>query len=106
MFRLFSLTFFWLAACQTPPTPLPIAETKLIEIIADVHLAEAGFRELPYQLKDSLAPIYYERIMASHQVSMADFDSSMFIIREDPDRLQAIYTKVMEQLSTREAESQ
>jgi hypothetical protein len=77
---------------------LPVEEEKVIEVIRDIHIAEAAMQNLLDITKDSMGDIYYQQIFEIHGMNKADFDSSMIILRRDPERLGIIYDKVLQEL--------
>lgn len=79
-------------------TPLLLEEDKMINVIRDIHIAEAAMQNLIDITKDSVGEIYYQQVFEIHQVNKADFDSSMIILRKDPERLGLIYDRVLEEL--------
>jgi hypothetical protein len=77
---------------------LPLEEDKVVDVIKDIHIAEAAMQNLLDITKDSMGNIYYQQIFTIHQVNKADFDSSMSILRRDPERLGIIYDRVLDEL--------
>lgn len=77
---------------------LLIQEDIMVDVIRDIHIAEAAMQNLIDITKDSIGEIYYDQVFEIHQVNKADFDSSMSILRKDPERLGIIYEQVLEEL--------
>lgn len=102
---MFLLLLVWLQGCKSPQTPLPIPEDKLVELLADLHLAENAAQELPAESKDRIKARYYDRIFKDHSTTREAFEASIKILNQTPARLTEIYTLVHETLVTREAES-
>ena len=92
-------------ACKPEEKPLPISEEKLIVVLTDVHLAEAGLQNLRGDTRDSIANLYYEQIYAIHGIEKGSFDETMAMLREDPVRLERIYRQVMERLQKQQLEN-
>ncbi|MEN0002692.1 MAG: DUF4296 domain-containing protein [Bacteroidota bacterium] len=92
-----------LGACQPSISSLPIEEEKLIQVLTDVHIAEAGLQNLRGAVKDSTAILYYNQIYSIHGITEDDFMQSIEILKQDPKRMNAIYTLVLDNLSVREA---
>lgn len=101
----FVLLCLSLFACQKAPPELLVPEEKLVAILADAHIAEAAIQNLIKEVKDSLGEVYYQQICEIHEVNKADFEQTMVQLREDPLRLEQIYRKVMEKLSTENLEN-
>lgn len=98
------LFFLFLGACKEEEAfVLPMDETKLIEVLCDVHIAEAAMRNLP-EMRDSLGAVYYEQIYKIHKIDGAVFRETMELIRKRPAELRRIYTKVTEMLTIKEKE--
>lgn len=95
------LIFF--VSCGDKEIPIPLSEEKLVDIMIDMHIAEAMIEKLPVSDRDTVGHVYYRMIYREHEVSQEDFDESMKVLREDPERLNAIYVLVMEQLNVLEA---
>lgn len=102
---LLSLVFLFLMACKEDSPKLLIPEEKLVEILADAHLAEAAIQNLVKEVKDSLGEVYYQQIYEIHQINKEDFEQTMAMLREDPIRMEKIYRMVMDKLSTEKVEN-
>ncbi len=96
-FFVFFLTLLFVFSCEEK-APLPLKEEELITVLRDIHIAEAAMQNLIGITKDSVGEIYYEQTLNLHNIKKADFDSSMVILRRDPDRLGLIYDKIIEEL--------
>lgn len=76
----------------------------MVNILVDVHLAEAallGFSEIQ---KDSLSQIYYNQIYEIHAISEESFKTEMDYLKHHPEYLEKIYKLVLEEIDKREAE--
>lgn len=93
-------------ACQEETQPLPLDEAQLIEVLADVHIAEAAGQQLRGATKDSVMQVYYAQVCSIHQVDQAAFVQSMEQLRNEPERLQNIYDKVTEAIERVDAKTQ
>lgn len=93
------------------PAPAPpanlIAEDTLIQILADIHLLEAAYKDhknaaqLPYS-KEQM----YAWVMQHHpSVKIEDFKNSFIYYSSQADKMERIYDRVMEELSRREAKN-
>lgn len=105
MAAMFLVILAWLQACKPSQEPLPIPEDELVELLADLHLAENAAQELPAESKDQLKARYYERIFKDHNTTQQAFEASIKILNQTPARLTEIYAQVHEVLITRETES-
>jgi hypothetical protein len=93
----------FLAACKPRPARLPLKEDKLVQVLADVHVAEAALQGLLGRTKDSMANVYYDQICIIHGVDRLLFDSAMQILQEDPERMERIYAEVMKEMERLDA---
>lgn len=91
-------------ACDNDKDEMPIERDKLITVLVDVHVAEAAMQELPSEKRDSLGKVYYQKIFSLHGVTEADFNKSMFLIRQDPEDLEALYKEVISTLEKKDEE--
>ena len=100
----FAIFLLFFGACKEEEAfVLPMDEAKLIEVLCDVHIAEAAMKNLP-ELQDSLGAAYYEQIYKIHKIDGAVFKKTMELIRKRPAELRRIYTKVTETLTIKEKE--
>lgn len=94
------LLFLSLLSCeeeQVAAAPV-IEEETLINVLADIHMAEAALQALRGSTKDSMSQMYYEQVYEIHQVDSASVASSLEIMREQPERMKAVYDQVMERV--------
>ncbi len=77
---------------------LPIEEEKLVDILRDIHIAEAAMQNLIGVTKDSFGIIYYNQVLGLYGVERAVFDITMERLRKDPERLSVVYEKVIKEL--------
>jgi hypothetical protein len=92
-------TALLLAACQPTETvvTLPIGDDKMINILYDVHVAEAALAPVPGgPKKDSLANLYYDQLAELHGVDREALDSSLAMLQRDPELTRQLYEKVVE----------
>lgn len=101
---LLSAFFIFFFACSNPEPVLPIAEEKLVKVLADIHVAEAAMQNLTGDRKDSVAQVYYEQIEKIHGIERTLVDSAIIMMRKNPKLISKTYTLVLEELSKREAE--
>lgn len=94
-----SILFLSLASCDEQIQP-PIDQEKMVKILADIHLSESASKSLPNRQKDTVLAKYYEQIMEIHEVSKADFDSTIVILKKNPSEMLKVYEKVMEHIDT------
>ena len=96
---------FLLISCGEKEIPIPLSEEKMIAVLIDMHMAESMIEKLPVLDRDTVGNVYYRMIYRTHGISKEDFDESISILREDPVRLNKVYSEILEQLNVLEATS-
>ena len=89
-------------SCGPKPTPITMDEDKLVEVLIDVHVAEAAVQMLRGATKDSVINAYYDQIFEIHGLSREDFETTMEILRTDPKRMEGLYSKIMNEMERQE----
>lgn len=92
-----------LTGCKKTEKP-NIAEDKMVNILVDVHLAEAALLGFSEAQKDSLSLIYYNQIYEIHAISEESFKTEMDFLKQHPEYLEKTYKLVLEEIDKREAE--
>lgn len=100
---LFLFVFILLISCQQKEQPLTVEEAAWINILVDIHLAEASIQNAVPNQKDSISDLYYEQVFKIHKIEKKDFMDNLLIMEKNPKMINEIYSKVMEELSKREA---
>ena len=77
---------------------LPISSDKLTTVLRDVHIAEAAVLHLKASEKDSILSVYYRQICEIHGIKRMDLDSSLAILKREPDMAFEQYEKVFEEM--------
>ncbi len=93
VFALLLFSFFFMSCQNNPKTP--ISEEKLIDILVDVHTAEAITESETQRVRDSMNLIYYAQIYEKHGVTGKDFDSTMVVYAHYPEQFDSVYSKVL-----------
>ncbi|MDX2067541.1 MAG: DUF4296 domain-containing protein [Haliscomenobacter sp.] len=96
---IFFLMFFSFFACNRTQKKLPIPEKKLIQILTDVHYAEAALQDVYGIQKDSLKKIYYQEIYQLYETSEEELTKTMDVLRQNPERLDKIYQFIVDNLN-------
>lgn len=95
----------FLPACETTEEKPQIPEEKMVKVLADIHIAEAALQTLRGQTKDSMSQTYYHQIYAIHEVDSLEVQETLQAMRENPDKMKALYDKVMERVEKLNAKS-
>ena len=97
------MLLLFLMACQEEEISIPLSGEKMVEVLVDIHIAEAMLDKLLSTDQDTVGKVYYRMIFREHDISEQDFDESISVLREDPKRLNAIYVQVLEKLTVLDA---
>ncbi|WP_297088694.1 DUF4296 domain-containing protein [uncultured Draconibacterium sp.] len=105
---LFALVFAFIACEEeviTKPEHL-LKEKRMIEMLVDVHLAEATYTQFRYDsimLNNSSENFYYS-VLDKHAVTDSVFEQSLVYYASKPKDFEKMYRKVMSRLSEIEQE--
>jgi len=88
---------------QQKETPQDIlSENSFINLLKDIHLAEAKFElhktKGMENAKNELA-YNYSSIYKKYEITLDDFDKTLDYYAQNPEKLEKIYTSVLEQLT-------
>ena len=99
-----SLFFFALlistTACERGEKA-PISEDKLVEVLYDIHTAEALLESESQVHKDSMVKIYYPQIFEKQGITRLDFDSTMAVYSRNTVKLDTVYNRVLRMVAAR-----
>lgn len=104
LFLIFVSLHWWVSCAQPGPGAPPPVLDRLVPVVTDLQLAEALTNEVPIIFKDSLRQVFYQRILADHQLDQPAFDSLMWIVRAEPEWIDSLYLRVENTLTEREAQ--
>ena len=96
------------AACnETTVSPKKIEpdipQEKMVQILKDIHLAEAISQSERTNIKDSLLAIYYDDIYRIHNITKEDLERNLKLWMSDAEVTDKLYEKVIEELSKEES---
>ncbi len=99
-----SLIFFAFVACDKLPVEKPenlIKEKKMIDMLVDIHIAEATFNHMRYDsiVKNSSSANFYYSILEKYEVPDSVFEKSFVFYTSSPKNFEKMYRKVMNKLS-------
>ena len=99
-----SLLSVLLLACTAPKTKIPtgiLSEKEFVNILKEVHLAEAAFKlnksKGIKKAKNSLAT-NYQSIYKTHDIAGSTFSNSLKYYAKHPAILEEIYSTVLQEL--------
>jgi len=99
--------FFFILLCAIScknQNELPINKDKLIPVLTDIHLAEASVRNSLKNKKDTLLKKYYLQVFEIHGITEIKFDSTIAILKKNPEQFKDIYQQVLEEIDKQKAE--
>lgn len=107
---IFILLFFLFAvtSCEEPVIKKPenlIKEEKMIEMMLDMHLAEATFQNRRYQdsvIRATTSTDFYYSVLNEYNVADTVFEKSFVYYSSNPRKFEKMYQDVMNKLSETE----
>lgn len=83
-----------------------IPEKKLVQVLVDIHIADAIAMIVPYSDPDNIpdSAQVYSALFKKHHITRAQFDSTMAYYTRKPEKLTKIYTEVNTILNKRESD--
>jgi len=107
LFWIIILAAIFTACNETTVSPKKIepdiAQEKMVEILKDIHLAEAIAQSERTNVKDSLLAIYYDDIYRIHDITKEDLERNLKLWMSDAEVTDKLYEKVIEELSKEES---
>ena len=105
MLRFYPIIFLLILGCnysekEKPPVNI-IPEKQFIPILVDIHFADATLSVLHFDKKnDRYKPEnYYNIVLKKHGVDRKKFDKSIEYYSKNPEELDIIYDKVLNEFS-------
>ena len=83
-----------------------IKEKKMIEMLFDIHMAEATFNHMRYDtiIRNSSSANFYYSVLDKYQIPDSVFEKSYVFYASNPVDFEEMYRKVMAKLSETEQE--
>jgi hypothetical protein len=97
------LLFVALISCDKPviekPRPL-VKEKKMIDMLVDIHLAEATFNHMRYDsiIRNSSSVNFYYSVLERYHVPDSVFEKSYVFYASDPKNFEKMYREVVNKL--------
>jgi hypothetical protein len=96
-------------SCDKLPIEKPenlIKEKKMIDMLVDIHIAEATYRHLQYDsaIRNSSSSNFYYSILDKYEVQDSVFEKSFVFYASSPKQFEKMYQDVMNKLSQIEQE--
>ncbi len=90
---LFILCLLGQRCARVDPGPPPVDADKMAQVVADLNLAQALASEVPILVRDSIQALYYDSVLADYGYTRAEFDSLMWIVRQEPVWIDSIFSR-------------
>lgn len=108
-FLIFLLLFS--AGCSGDDSDKPdlvLEKDKMVEVMVDVHLAEAVLTRLRGKGEDvtELTEVYYQRVFEMNHITQQEFDTSFTYYQRNLDIMDDIYEDVITELNKMEREAE
>jgi len=107
LFWMIMITVIFAACNETTVNPEKIEpdiqEEKMVQILKDIHLAEAIAQSERINIKDSLLAIYYDDIYRIHNITKEDLERNLELWMNDAEVVDKLYEKIIEELSKEES---
>jgi len=102
-----ALFFTVLVACDREVIKKPnhlIKEKQMINMLVDIHLAEATFNHLRYDsiVKNSSSVNFYYSVLEKYEIPDSVFEKSFVYYASNPKNFEKMYREVMNKLSETE----
>ena len=95
----FLFVFLQIISCKkAEKAELLIPDDKMIDVLVDLHIAEAAILSANKAQKDSIGGIYFKQIFEMYQIQDSLFYKNLDLISKDPVKTEAIYEKVIEKI--------
>lgn len=108
-FFILVLLLFAFMSCEESVVPKPeklIKRKQMIEMLADIHLAEATYTRMRYDsaMKQSKSADFYYSVLNKYNTPDSVFEQSFVYYASTPKSFEEMYRKVMNKLSALEQE--
>ncbi len=85
-----------------------ISEKKMVNIMVDLHIAEATYRKFRYTKDNWISKVssasFYHSILDKYKVSQSNFEESYLYYVSRPKKYEKIYSAVTDRLNAKEEE--
>lgn len=90
-----------LGCANVNPGPPPVDVDRLATVVAELNLAQSVSSQAPVIVRDSIQAVYFDKVLADHDLTRPEFDSLMWIVREEPVWIDTIYSRAGEIVARR-----
>lgn len=96
-YTLLFFTLFGIISCQVERPQTVLSDNKMEEVLYDYHIAKAMGEKISQQEKYKRI-LYVENVFRKHNITQADFDTSMAWFSRNPEIIHQIYENVKNKL--------
>lgn len=101
------LLVFVVVACDKPVVPKPknlIRHDKMIDMLVDIHLAEATYNRYRYDttMRNLTSTDFYYSVLQKYETPDTVFEKSFLYYASEPKNFEKMYREVMNRLSEKE----
>jgi len=95
---------FLLVACNNHPKGV-LNQSEMTEVLTDLHKLDGSLSTRGYgSIQDTVNAYYYNSVLEKHNVTKAEFDSSLVWYTKNPKKFEKIYTDVFLRLTSMDKE--
>ena len=73
-------------------------DTSYVNLIIDIHTAEAAIQQAPRFKRDSVAKLYYTQIAEMHKMTRTELKEKMDTLYQNPKQMERIYKKALQKI--------
>ncbi|MCB0646198.1 MAG: DUF4296 domain-containing protein [Saprospiraceae bacterium] len=84
---------------ETPEYNLPIPREKLVNILADIYVAEASLIEYTADKQDSMRKLFITEIFTIHNLDKTYFDSIQRVLSNNVDLFNDVHHEVLDSIN-------
>jgi hypothetical protein len=96
------LTIFVFVFCENKTGQLPIPREKVVQILTDIHMADAYVESVNPTMKDSMAKLYYPQIFKHNGITAAVYDTTFALLSKNPVLMKNVYDDVLKNIEARQ----
>lgn len=91
--------FLILGSCQEKKEELTLSDTKMKEIIKDLHLAEEITQRFRDYDKDSVRALFWDDITKVHNLDSTEINVNLDILKNNPEKAFKLYEEIYDEMN-------
>lgn len=92
----FILALFAIIACEDGKPLNILSQGKMEDVLYDYHIAQAMLEQLSYEEREKMAQAYIDAVFEKHNITEAEFDTSLVWYNRHASDLCKIYDKIQQ----------